>query len=595
MDTKGHPGYTSFFSEYGDVAPGLEVDHLKISREETAKRGILMIAHHSSIWDTRACEQHPEWCVIQKDGTPDPNIMEPNSAYVDQKLIPQLKELAGKYGFDGAWLDGDTWGVKESFRPEIVEQFLKETGFPCLEDDCSSPSRQAFRQFWCDRYMAYMHHLIREVKADYPNFEITISFAFSTLMPMKPIPEMDFLSGDVAALSDMRAVSRGFVHQGKPWDVMSWAAPDFAPGPDGGNVGIAQKNLTRLCREASQVISQGGGYEIVNNMTTKGEIRMSDLPHMAPLSQFVLARKPWNYQSKPLENPALLHVCENVVQTVGQDWKSPNLYASIWEAYATCDPFLDGGRPVDVLFGYHVLEDQSGSRKTLILPETKYMTEPLKQKLLDFVRKGGNLIVIGPAPCQTLAEDVGITITSRGKDLIYLEENGYLYGYFDDVACFDKTGCEELIPCYSRYMDTSAPKKRRHPSPSSRTTPRQITPMTANTCTSTSQSSTSIRSSSSNKTNRNGLRFSKTQAVLILILAWKENGKTDGLNRRRRDGVLHQSVRPKESRTVRRCPAVREKQPLHHRTRGKAEDPTRRSRAENRAAHVRRHSAHHPC
>ena len=112
MDTKGHPGYTSFFSEYGDVAPGLEVDHLKISREETAKRGILMIAHHSSIWDTRACEQHPEWCVIQKDGTPDPNIMEPNSAYVDQKLIPQLKELAGKYGFDGAWLDGDTWGVK---------------------------------------------------------------------------------------------------------------------------------------------------------------------------------------------------------------------------------------------------------------------------------------------------------------------------------------------------------------------------------------------------------------------------------------------------------------------------------------------------
>lgn len=86
------------------------------------------------------------------------------------------------------------------------------------------------------------------------------------------------------------------------------------------------------------------------------------------------------------------------------------------------------------------------------------MTEPLKQKLLDFVRKGGNLIVIGPAPCQTLAEDVGITITSRGKDLIYLEENGYLYGYFDDVACFDKTGCEELIPCYSRYMDTSAPR-----------------------------------------------------------------------------------------------------------------------------------------
>ena len=458
LDTKGHPGYTSFFSAYGDVAPGLEVDHLKIFREETAKRGILMIAHHSSLSDARACEMHPEWCVIRQDGTRDPDVLEMNSAYIDQKLIPQLKELAGKYGFDGAWLDGDTWSAKESFRPEIVERFLKETGFDCLEEDSGSPSRQAFRKFWHDRYRDYLQGLIRAVKADYPNFEITMNYAYSMQMPQKPTPEIDFLSSDVAALTDMRAVTRGFANQGKAWDTMSWAAPDFAPGPDGGNVGTAQKHLTRLCREASHVISQGGGYQIVNNMTVKGEIRMSDLPHMERLSKFVLARKPWNAHSRPLENPAVLHLYENVDQTMARDWKSTNLYASLGDAFSACDPFLDGGRPVDILFGYRVLEGQTGSRKTLILPETKYMSAPLKQKLIDFVQQGGSLIVIGPEPCRTLAEDVGISITSRGKDLIYMEENGYLYGYFDDVACFDSTGCEELIPCYSRYMDTSAPR-----------------------------------------------------------------------------------------------------------------------------------------
>lgn len=38
-DSKGHPGYTSFFSEYGTVAPGLTVDHLKSSGLSSCRKG----------------------------------------------------------------------------------------------------------------------------------------------------------------------------------------------------------------------------------------------------------------------------------------------------------------------------------------------------------------------------------------------------------------------------------------------------------------------------------------------------------------------------------------------------------------------------
>ena len=375
LDTKGHPGYTSFFSDYGDVAPGLEVDHLKMFREETAKRGILMIAHHSGIWDTRACEEHPEWRAIRKDGTPDPNFVEPNSDYVDRKLIPQLKELAGKYGFDGAWIDGDSWGVIESYRPEIVAQFLKETGYSCIEDDGRSPSRLAFRRYWKQRYTEYLHHVIREVKKDYPNFEICFNYTYSYYMPEKPMPEEDFLSADVGTPTGMRSVGRSFVNQGKPWDVMSWAAPDFAPGPDGGNVGIAQKSVTRLCREAAQVIALGGGYQIVNNMTVKGEVRMSDMAHMEALSRFVLARKPWCDGGKPLANPAVLYSGTDSEWRIEHFWTREQLYGLSVLADFCCNPVLDGGRPVDMVFDYHVLEDRLDGRNTLILPEIQRMTD----------------------------------------------------------------------------------------------------------------------------------------------------------------------------------------------------------------------------
>ena len=45
IDTKGHPGYASYFSKYGTVDKGLKYDQLKMIREETKKRGIYLYTH----------------------------------------------------------------------------------------------------------------------------------------------------------------------------------------------------------------------------------------------------------------------------------------------------------------------------------------------------------------------------------------------------------------------------------------------------------------------------------------------------------------------------------------------------------------------
>ena len=105
-DCKGHAGYSSYPTLAGNPAPGIIGDPLRIWRDVTAERGVALYMHYSGVWDTRAVELHPEWAVTRADGTRDKNQTSVFGLYSDRLLIPQMKELAGKYGVDGVWVDG---------------------------------------------------------------------------------------------------------------------------------------------------------------------------------------------------------------------------------------------------------------------------------------------------------------------------------------------------------------------------------------------------------------------------------------------------------------------------------------------------------
>ncbi|HQM69388.1 MAG TPA: hypothetical protein PK521_08780 [Bacteroidales bacterium] len=108
-DCKGHTGYTSYPTKVGNPAPGFVGDPLRIWREVTARNGVALYMHYSGVWDTRAIELHPEWAALHADGTRDKEKTSVFGTYVDQLLVPQLKELAGDYDVDGVWVDGECW------------------------------------------------------------------------------------------------------------------------------------------------------------------------------------------------------------------------------------------------------------------------------------------------------------------------------------------------------------------------------------------------------------------------------------------------------------------------------------------------------
>ena len=43
--------------------------------------------------------------------------------YADKLLIPQLRELAGDYGVDGAWVDGECWASMPDYGAAALKAF----------------------------------------------------------------------------------------------------------------------------------------------------------------------------------------------------------------------------------------------------------------------------------------------------------------------------------------------------------------------------------------------------------------------------------------------------------------------------------------
>ena len=129
MDSKGHPGYSSYPTKVGYSANSFVNDPLKIWREVTNRHNLPLYVHYSGLWDSKALAENPEWGRVNPDGTTDKTYAAYFSDYSGKFLIPQIKEMMDDYAIDGVWIDGDCWSTGPDYSPEVVKGFLKRNGF----------------------------------------------------------------------------------------------------------------------------------------------------------------------------------------------------------------------------------------------------------------------------------------------------------------------------------------------------------------------------------------------------------------------------------------------------------------------------------
>lgn len=404
-DTKGHPGYSSYPTQVGTPAPHLETDLLAQWREITRRHGVLLYSHYSGIWDRCAAQLHPEWTSKTPDGRPTEK-MSVFGPYARELLIPQLTELAQKYGMDGAWVDGECWALELDHGPEARERFAAETGLD--PDKLTEDEKGQWIAFQRQAFFDYVENYIRQVKAACPDFEITSNWLNSSWVP-DDIRITDFISGDLAPVNSVESArfdGRVLQSYGRSWDIMSW--------------GISYpvhhvKSAVQLIQEAAVIMALGGGFQIYNMQDPQGTVKDEwAIPIWAQVSEFVRNRKEFCHNSKAVPDVGVIYSPKAYYGCMPASlfWRD-NTYNTELDGILTA--LCDTGRSVHILHTGSMGGKDISGYQTLVVTDYTEMEEGVEELLVSYVRNGGKLLIAGALAAQRLCPALGIDVM-QGSD-----------------------------------------------------------------------------------------------------------------------------------------------------------------------------------
>lgn len=414
VDCKGHPGWASYPTECGNAMPEFAYDTLEMWRRVTREEGVALYMHYSGVFDMNYCTKYPEDAVVGADGSKSKQMTRTYGfSYADRLLIPQLKELAGKYGVDGVWVDGECWATSVDFHPDTVAAFEKETGISLngkLPASRGDEYFEEYRDFCREAFRAYVRHYVDAVHAEYPDFQIASNWGYTDHMPEAVTSDVDYLSGDFDPWNSFgvaRYAGRFLAGQNKPWDLMAWnfrnsrgTMPDFAP-----------KHPMQIMQEAAAVLSVGGGFQNYITQYGDGGLRMEEIRRMKPVAEFVRARQNYCFRAKAVHQAAVL------LSQYDRKLESGGLFSrdGYLRTVGLTSLFCDIGQSTEILCE-HTLGENIGEYKIIAVPELAYgLREETVDQLLKYAENGGALLLAGMNTARIFAEKVGFTVDSADR------------------------------------------------------------------------------------------------------------------------------------------------------------------------------------
>lgn len=431
IDCKGHPGWSSFPTKTGKAYPNMVKDQLKIWREATAERGVALFMHYSGVCDDYQCEAHPDWAATSLEDHRyaewlPKGITSTFGPYVDEIVIPQLKELAGDYGVDGVWLDGECWGTQVDYSVLAMELFYKQTGIDISNNPPKEPGDdnwQEYSDFCREQFRKYLRHYTDTVHKEYPEFQIASNWSFSSKMPEPVTVDVDFLSGDYLwadSVNSARYEGRCLAPQQKPWDLMAWGFR----WRNGDRMERCPKHPVQLKQEAAVVLALGGGFQNYYPQKKDGSVHMWQVALMKEVAEFCRERQQYCHKSEFIPQVAILnstcnryHTSNFLFQSEGED----EIIQGIVQL------FCESGQSFEILSEHH-LAGKMSKYPLIVIPEIELLEDSFKEELLKYVKNGGSLLLIGVPSCKLFKNELNLIIDIAEGEYM-LSEDGSTWAY----------------------------------------------------------------------------------------------------------------------------------------------------------------------
>lgn len=456
-DSKGHPGITSYPSAYGTSAPDMCIDILDAFRKITKKHDVALFAHYSGVYDVDAMKHHPEWAVVDKNGETDPDHASVFGPYLDEKMLPQLREIAGKYGLNGAWIDGECWGCRLDFSDHAKKAFKEKFG----RDVDYDKDKKEYIDFCREGFWNYIRRYIETINKEYPDFQITSNWAMSSSAPY-PYPYEEspfkFLSGDLtwvdAIDSGARFEPRFMQVNRLPWDIMSWGFVLWSTDVEKYPMKIF-KPAEQIMQEVSHTLALGGGVQVYFMQSPEYGIRDKDVIRVSKqVADFCRARKPYCHGKEAVKEVGLLFSQKKYYDELGETlFAFPVPY--IYDFRLVNNVVLDNG--YSTLF--HVIEKKEPLEdyKTLILTNTDLLSKDETEYILKYAENGGNLVVTGEKSTAFIAKELGINFTLKDETSFTIENGERFVECKTGLCLIDEKDCEVVARGYYGASDYYEP------------------------------------------------------------------------------------------------------------------------------------------
>ncbi len=392
-DCKGHPGVACYPTKVGTASDNMVADNLKIWVEAAHSCNIPIYMHYSGIDDGAYCEKYPEHSFNFANDDKDIRANVFDGHYVNELLIPQLKELITDYKIDGVWVDGDCWSLGTEYTGcgHFTENMNPYVG--------ENPTKAEVDKALRDAFKVYLKTYVDELHSFKPDFKIISNWAYTSYMPEKPEIDVDFMSGDYYASqgsNGIRYEGRCMAAHDKLWDLMTWgfAMPDFV-----------YKSEQQLCQEAASTLMLGGGFEVYLMQNEDGSAPVADITRLKSLSEFVKKRK-FNYGKKMISQVGIFYSAE----TRYQKGVCYNQRKSTQALQGAMHALLDSGYTVDMVLEYRL--DEISKYEMIVVPEWELMSDCVKEKLKKYAENGGKLLIIGKELTSQMA---GVAVSETEK------------------------------------------------------------------------------------------------------------------------------------------------------------------------------------
>ncbi len=401
-DCKGHAGYTGYATEVGWPCPGIAVDSLAVLRAVTREFHTGLFIHYSGVWDSVACARRPEWAAVDADGTRDPNATSTFGPYVDEMLIPQLREAIGRYGLDGVWADGECWAAKLDWCEEAVTRFRERTGLPEAPRAAGEPGWAAWKALHREQFEYYVTRWVAALHELFPSVQLASNWMYTTFAPKEVAAPVDFLSGDYSPMLSVdrgRTEARYLASTGMPWDLMAWGF-NWVEG-----TGHNLKTPEHLMQEAGCVLMQGGGFQVYNQPTRRGWVAPAMVETLGQVADFCRARQALCHRSTTVPQVAVLY---SLVSQLDRSDAVFTPYGCQQEIDGAVQLLLELGYSVDLL-AEHRLAPVLDHYPLVVLPDCHLLDEGFRGLLLRYVEGGGRLLLLGARSAELFRDELGVT------------------------------------------------------------------------------------------------------------------------------------------------------------------------------------------